>query len=164
MIPAIIDINTDADGVRCGECEGPLYVKECDCCKPRTVCHGRMLDGKTREFVRGPECLAAASRAAAKDAMLDSIAAMVDDYFHAPAEESIADGVAAVLDLCHEQSQQLAVKDAEIARLREAGYVLAMRLLQQDTLVLDDTEIAARDLFLARASQVVAHAALEAKP
>ena len=60
--------------------------------------------------------------------------------------------------------ERIAAKDAEIARLREAGYVLAMRLLQQDTLVLDDTEIAARDLFLARASQVVAHAALEAKP
>ena len=68
MIQAIIDINPDADGVRCGECVGPLYIKECDCCKPRTVCHGRMLDGKTREFVRGPECLAAANRAAAKDA------------------------------------------------------------------------------------------------
>ena len=74
MIQAIIDINPDADGVRCGECVGPLYVKECDCCKPRTVCHGRMLDGKTREFVRGPECLAAERR---HQRMVDALRSLV---------------------------------------------------------------------------------------
>ena len=59
MTEIIIDINHDADGVRCGECYGPKPFDTDEC--PWMV-RVSLFDDVDRH--RGPECLAAAGRAA----------------------------------------------------------------------------------------------------
>ena len=136
MIQAIIDINPDADGVRCGECVGP-FLRLADSTGMALGCEQSYWDcprpGDVGAHFRGPECLAAANRSAVKDAEIvrlrEALQRAADaDYVRGP-EDGCEVGCGALLK-CEEQFEaENAALKVRNARMREALQEARSRIL-----------------------------------
>ena len=103
------------------ECDGPA---DCDLAAQQPLCRD-IAQASVREVEESfPGFMEVLAERDALKAMLDRISMAVVDYFHAPNEECVADGVDAVLDDVARLEAQLAEMTAALLSIRDEVVVL----------------------------------------